>query len=205
MNTIDENNNGDLTNLSVHKNRRSLILLITVFVLPILLAKLALNNQWISTGITNQGKLLTQPLTLSELGIDNEAFAKQWLIIYRPPNNCSTACLQSIETIHNSYVSLGKDMPRVTPVLLNNNNFSHEQNSRLAESQWLMQTITPNIESLLAESQVVIVDPLGNLILRHSPPHQVNVQGEQSNKQQADFGKGIITDMKKLLKYSKVG
>jgi len=183
--------------LSKHKNRRSLLLLLTVFILPILLAKLALDNQWLSLGVTNQGKLITQPLTLNDLGIDNQAFDKKWLIIYRLPHTCPDLCLHSIETVHNSYVALGKDMPRVSAVLLKEDLFSALQNQRLAKSQWEILALTPQMNNLLQEPQVLIADPLGNVILTHQLPEKEQLQ--------AAFGKAIITDMKKLLKYSKVG
>jgi hypothetical protein len=182
---------------SKNRNRRSLLLLLAVFILPILLAKLALENQWLDLGVTNQGKLLDQPLTLNELGIDQSEFGKQWLIIYRLPNVCPELCLHSIEVVHNSYVALGKDMPRVSPVLLKKNIFSDQQNKRLANSQWQVLTLTPQMNNLLQEAQVLIADPLGNIILRHQLPENV--------EQQPTFGKAIIADMKKLLKYSKVG
>ena len=98
----------EANNSSSKKNRRSLLLLLTVFILPILLAKLALENQWLEQGVTNQGQLLTQQLTLTDLGINEEEFAQQWLIIYRLPSQCPDMCLHSIETVHNSYVALGK-------------------------------------------------------------------------------------------------
>ncbi len=180
-----------------HRNRRSLLLLITVFILPILLAKLALDNQWLNLGVTNQGKLLAQPLTLKELGIDEPELAKQWLIIYRLPNACPDMCLHSIETVHNSYVALGKDMPRVSAVLLKENVFSAQQSKQLAKSQWKILALTPQINNFLHEPQVLIADPLGNIILRHQLPEQEQLQ--------AAFGKAIVADMKKLLKYSKVG
>ena len=196
---------GDLTsdgfysadNQPKHKNRRSLLLLLAVFVLPILLAKLALDNQWLSLGVTNQGKLLDQALTLSDLGINENIFSEQWLIIYRLPKECPKLCLQSIETAHNSYVLLGKDMPRVTPLLLNDNIFTAEQSKQLLKSQWQMLSLTPQMNNRLKTPQIVIADPLGNIILRHNIPENKN--------QLAAFGKAIIADMKKLLKYSKVG
>jgi hypothetical protein len=191
-------NSTDLSDqTSKHRNRRSLLLLVSVFILPILLAKLALENQWLDLGVTNQGKLLDQPLTLNELGIDQSEFAKQWLIIYRLPNVCPEICLHSIETVHNSYVALGKDMPRISPVLLKENIFSAQQNKQLAKSQWQILTLTSQMSNLLQKPQVLIADPLGNIILRHQLPEKV--------EQQAAFGKAIIADMKKLLKYSKVG
>jgi hypothetical protein len=180
-----------------NKNRRSLLLLLAVFILPILLAKLALDNQWLNTGVTNQGKLLSQPLTLADLGISEQDLAKQWLIIYRLPKTCPDMCLHSIETVHNSYVVLGKDMPRVTPVMLSNNTFTAQQSMQLDNSQWKVLSLTPQINNLLQEPQVLIADPLGNIILRHQLP--------ENEQEQAAFGKAIIADMKKLLKYSKVG
>jgi len=207
INTDDSGNSSTLTstNKSDHtsnhtsnqRNRRSLLLLVTVFILPILLAKLALDNQWLSLGVTNQGKLLSQPLTLKELGIDEPELAKQWLIIYRLPNTCPDLCLHSIETVHNSYVALGKDMPRVSAVLLKGNIFSAQQSKQLAKSQWKILALTPQMNNLLHEPQVLIADPLGNVILRHQLPEQEQLQ--------AAFGKAIVADMKKLLKYSKVG
>jgi hypothetical protein len=207
INTDDSSNSSTLTstNKSDHtsnhasqkRSRRSLLLLITVFILPILLAKLALDNQWLNLGVTNQGKLLAQPLTLKELGIDESELAKQWLIIYRLPNTCPEMCLHSIETVHNSYVALGKDMPRVSAVLLKGNIFSAQQSKQLAKSQWKILALTPQMNNLLHGPQVLIADPLGNVILRHQLPEQEQLQPA--------FGKAIVADMKKLLKYSKVG
>ena len=45
--------------------------------------------------------------------------------------------------------------------------------------------------------QIFIVDPLGNIFLSH----QIPVNADQLPQ----FGKQILADMKKVLKYSKVG
>ena len=197
--TLDkmEKNTMDNTSIPANKNRRSLLLLITVFILPILLAKLALNNQWLALGVTNQGKLLEQALTLADLGINEGKFNQQWLIIYRLPDTCPAKCLQLIEAVHNTYVALGKDMPRVTPLLLKKNIFSVEQSKQLARSQWQILPLTTQMKQLLNKPQVLITDPLGNIILSYQLP--------ESNQGRASFGKAILADMKKLLKYSKVG
>jgi len=197
--TISSSNKSDHASTPIpnQRNRRSLLLLLAVFILPILLAKLALDNQWLNLGVTNQGKLLAQPLTLKELGINESELAKQWLIIYRLPSVCPDVCLHSIETVHNSYVALGKDMPRVSAVLLKENIFSAQQSKQLAKSQWKIIALTPQMKNLLHEPQVLIADPLGNVILKHQLPEQEQLQ--------AAFGKAIVADMKKLLKYSKVG
>ncbi len=199
INQVDPNITSNLSYKSKqkHKNRRSLVLLLTVFILPVLLAKLALDNEWLNSAVTNQGTLLTQPLTLTDLGINDEVLHKQWLIIYRLPDVCAKLCLESIEIVHNSYVVLGKDMPRVTPILLKQNIFSAQQNKQLSKSQWQVLNLTPQMSNLLLTPQILIADPLGNIILSHQVPEKAQPQGL--------LGKAIIADMKKLLKYSKVG
>ena len=52
-------------------------------------------------------------------------------------------------------------------------------------------------KSTITQSQVLIVDPLGNVILSHLPPKNV--------EQLPQFGKAILADFKKLLKYSRIG
>ena len=179
------------------KNRRILLLVIAVFVLPILLAKFALNGDWLATGVTNKGTLLTNELTLDHLGIDKTKFDQQWLIIYNLPNNCDFDCQKTLEAVHNTYVALGKDMPRVTPVALYQNDLSTEQLQRVSKSQWQLMALPNQAKEHINTPQILIVDPLGNVFLSHKIPG--------NSEQLPQFGKQILADMKKLLKYSKVG
>jgi len=180
-----------------HKNRRILLLVIAVFVLPILLAKFALNGDWLATGVTNKGTLITNELTLEQLGIDKTKFEQQWLIIYNLPNDCGLDCQKTLEAVHNTYVALGKEMPRVTPVALYQNELSTEQLQRVSKSQWQLMALPAKAKEHINTPQVLIVDPLGNVFLSHQIP-----AGSAGLPQ---FGKQILADMKKLLKYSKVG
>jgi len=179
------------------KNRKSLMLVLFAFALPIILAKLALEQNWLDLGVTNQGTLLHNNLTLTQLGLTDNDFSQQWLILYALPKQCHSSCLKALETVHNAYVILGKDMPRVTPVALKQQEFTEQQSQRLANSQWKILPMPIQSKNIITESQVFIVDPLGNVILSHLLPSE--------DVQQANFGKAIVADMKKLLKYSKVG
>jgi len=179
------------------KNRRSLLLLIAVFALPIIIAKFALEGEWLATGVTNNGTLLQDELTLTKLGLDASAYNEQWLILYALPATCDIACQKTLETVHNTYVALGKEMPRVTPVALYQNELSSEQLTRISKSQWQLMAMPSLAKQYISKSQVLIVDPLGNAFLSHEIPEDV--------AQLPQFGKQIIADMKKLLKYSKVG
>lgn len=186
------------TEIKIKKNnRRSFLLMIAVFTLPILLAKLALDGDWLATGVTNKGTLLTNELTLEKLGVDNLNIDKQWIVLYNLPMICDEFCQHSLETVHNTYVALGKDMPRVTPVAMFQRELSTAQLEQISKSQWQLINLPEKAKSIINESQVLIVDPLGNVIMSHRAPNDP--------KELSNFGKQILSDMKKLLKYSKVG
>lgn len=180
-----------------HKNRRILLLVIAVFALPIILAKFALNGDWLATGVTNKGTLIANELTLEQLGIDKAKFNQQWLILYSLPNHCDVDCQKTLEAVHNTYVALGKDMPRVTPVALYQNTLSTEQLQRVSKSRWQLLAMPAAAKEHINMPQILIVDPLGNVFLSHKIPNNA--------KELPQFGKQILADMKKLLKYSKVG
>jgi hypothetical protein len=193
MSTIElaENNNHS------KKSRRSLFLVLAAFVLPIILAKLALEQQWLDMGVTNKGTLLTNELTLQQLGLQLTDFDKHWLIMYSLPEHCAINCEKTFEALHNTYVALGKEMPRVFPVALYQNTLSTEQQLKISESKWQLFAMPVQAKQFIDKSQIFIVDPLGNVFLSHQLP--------ENNDQLPQLGKQILADMKKLLKYSKVG
>lgn len=180
-----------------YKNRRSLIMVVIAFALPILLAKLALENQWLEMGVTNKGRLLSDELTLKQLGIDNDAYSKQWLILYSLPEQCELNCEKALEAVHNTYVALGKEMPRVTPVAMTQHILTSAQSAQIAKSQWQLVSMPNQAKQYIDHSQVFLVDPLGNVFLSHELPKNIESLPQ--------FGKQILADMKKVLKYSKVG
>jgi len=179
------------------KNRRNFYLMIAVFALPIILAKFALDGEWLATGVTNKGTLLDNGLTLEQLGIEKPEFHEQWLMLYNLPGHCDIDCQKTLETVHNTYVALGKEMPRVSPVALYRSELSSEQLQQISKSQWHLLAASVKAKELLDKPQVLIVDPLGNVFMSHVIP---NSAGDLPQ-----FGKQILADMKKLLKYSKVG
>jgi hypothetical protein len=234
---VDKHQEKLLKNSHSNKNRRSVILLLITFALPIILAKLSLDNKWLEPGVTNQGTLLKNTLTLSQLGMERREFTSQWLILYYQPTSCLSDCEQALATVYNSYVALGKDKPRVSTVLLTHDvylsqsppNTEHNTednkagNSRL-DKYWQVVQPSPKAIALLQQElgsnetilgpQVYIVDPLGNIILRHALPltyqeldlDQLITSPINNHYHQLNLaGKAILTDMKKLLKYSKVG
>ena len=198
MSTIELSENSSNVNKSnPNKSRRSLLLVLATFALPIILAKFALEQQWLDMGVTNKGTLLTNELTLEQLGLNTTDFEQRWLIMYSLPQQCDISCQQTLEAVHNTYVALGKDMPRVSPVALYQNELSREQRQKISQSKWQLVAMPEQAKQQIAQPQIFIVDPLGNIFLSHQLPEKV--------EQLPQFGKQILADMKKLLKYSKVG
>lgn len=198
MSTIElSESSNNSNNSNPNKSRRSLFLVLAAFALPIILAKFALEQQWLDMGVTNKGTLLTNELTLEQLGLKTSDFEQHWLIMYSLPEHCATRCQKALEAVHNTYVALGKEMPRVFPVALYQNELSTEQRQKISESKWQLFAMPEQAKQHIAKPQIFIVDPLGNIFLSHQLP--------ENTEQFPQFGKQILADMKKLLKYSKVG
>lgn len=181
----------------IKKSRRSILLLITVFVIPVILAKLALNQQWFNYGVTNKGQLVEGELTLEKLGLDAKNYQQQWLMLYALPKGCDQHCEKTLVSINNTYVALGKEMPRVTPVMLTEQSLTEPQAAKISNKKWLVQVMPTLAKNTVSSAQIFIVDPLGNIVLSHIPPAAV--------EQLPAFGKAILADFKKLLKYSRIG
>lgn len=173
--------------------RKSFLLLCAAFIIPIVLAKMALDQQWFNYGVTNQGQLLAQPVSLEQLELSHIQPDKYWLIVYNFPASCEAQCTQTFNVLSNTYLALGKEMPRVQSVALNTNT----NIDQLDTSRWQISQQS-NVENAVLEAgKVFVVDPHGNIVLTHQPPNET--------EQLPAFGKAILADMKKLLKYSRIG
>jgi hypothetical protein len=179
------------------KSRRSMLLLLAAFIAPIILAKLALMQNWFDYGVTNQGTLVDNELTLTQLGLGDIDFNHQWVMLYALPKVCDQHCERTLYSVHNTYKALGRETPRVTPLALTYQALSPVQQQMIQDKQWQVMSIPNQAKSIIPDSQVLIVDPLGNVVLSHLPPQQ--------QEGLAAFGKAILADFKKLLKYSRVG
>lgn len=182
---------------NVQKSRRNLLLVIAVFVVPIVLAKLALEQQWFNYGVTNKGQLEEQPLHISSLGLNVDEFDKKWLMIYRLPSNCDKLCLQQMMSVNNTFIALGKETPRVKPIAMSIDALTEQQQKQLTATQWLSLSENEQFQQQVDATQLLIVDPLGNVVMRHTAPVKTELL--------PPFGKAVLSDMKKLLKYSKIG
>jgi hypothetical protein len=190
-------NDAQTKKIALKKSRRSFLMVVAAFLLPVIIAKLALQQHWFNEGVTNQGELIEQQITLKELGIDIETSDKQWLMVYLLPENCEQVCQGALNGINNTYIALGKEMPRVTPVGLYQQALTNDQKSSLRIHDWHFSQMNKITLQQAQITKLYIVDPLGNVMLKYTIPN--------SKETIPSFGKAILADMKKLLKYSRIG
>lgn len=181
----------------INKSRRTLLITLGVFILPVVLAKLALEQEWFDYGVTNYGQLSGQELTLTDLGLADESFNEQWLLLYRLPKACDQLCQSTLLSINNTYTLLGKELPRVTPVALFVQTLTTDQQGNLRHHKWQQFTLPSQASKHITVNQLLVVDPLGNVVMFHQAPTE--------EKGLVTFGKAVLADMKKLLKYSRIG
>ena len=191
---------------SRRRGRRVLLILAAMFLLPVAVAfTLYYGQLWRPAGSASHGELISpaRPLTVTGLRsadgtpVAGDVLQGKWTLIYIGDGACDEACKQSLVFGRQSRLALNNEMKRVQRVLLATGNccatdyFAAEHPGLVA-----LDASAPEAQALLAQfpaaraNSLFIVDPLGNLMMRHD--------ASQANK-------GLLSDLKKLLKLSHIG
>ncbi|MEZ9883415.1 hypothetical protein AB4374_06040 [Vibrio splendidus] len=177
------------------KGRLVLIGLVLIFALPAIIAKTVLDQNWYTSGVTNSGELVEPRITLADFGVTVPMAGEGWVVGYIAPTECESLCEQQLHYLNQSYLALGKNKERVTAVV-----FVSEGNSlsgSLNKPDLSLLTGGDQLSTEFAPASIVIIDPLGQLVMEYksvSDPSQLVSQS-----------KGMIHDLRKLLKLSRVG
>ncbi|HHF0503265.1 cytochrome oxidase biogenesis cluster protein [Vibrio diabolicus] len=174
----------------VTKGRLMLIALVCMFALPAVIAKVILTQGWYQSGVTNRGVLVEPYTTLELLGQESPLKEHRWQLAYVLPNECTEQCRQQLYLLQQSHVALGKYQERVVPVL-----WQTELSGTVDVSMTTMQ-MNQSVTAKVKPGQMLIVDPLGQLVMSYSP---------KPNEDLVSFNKGMLADLRKLLKLSRVG
>ncbi|PFG58363.1 hypothetical protein ATG66_0910 [Vibrio sp. ES.051] len=174
----------------VTKGRLMLIALVCMFALPAVIAKVILSQGWYQSGVTNRGVLVEPYTTLDQLGQDSPLREHGWQLAYVLPNECTEQCRQQLYLLQQSHVALGKYQERVVPVL-----WQTELSDTVDISMTAMQ-MNESVTAKVKPGQMLIVDPLGQLVMSYTP---------KPNEDLVSFNKGMLADLRKLLKLSRVG
>lgn len=193
---------------SSFKNRAFLLFLIALFGLPLALAWLLVGH-WQPSSTVNHGELLTpaQPVTHLRIQQANgqtltSAYLKgRWTLAYLAAS-CEEECKKSLYNMRQVRLALGKDMERVQTLYMHTAAPDTEMRTWLkkqhpALSNGIMDEATLDFfqhafprQTTASGAWIYVIDPLGNLFIRY---------GAESD------AKGILEDLERLLKYSKIG
>lgn len=180
-------------NSSSTKNKKALLALIVVFLLPVIAAKLVLSLNLYDGGSTNKGELLPTELAYVSLGMNNPK-PKKWQLVFLLPNQCDQPCQQQLYLLQQTHTALGREQDRVEPVVLLSN---QSDKSALAPYQFTTAVASKPLQQQLDAQQIIIADPLGKLVTRYELKSDENQRLLQ--------GKAMLNDLRKMLKLSRVG
>lgn len=181
-------------------NKTMMLLLAAVFILPVILAKLALDNGWFNQGVTNKGELISPPLDMSVLQAAQQE--PKWKLLYVLPQICSLDCENALYSITQVHSALGKQSDRAEVVVISHEKSNLEQLALLAKKQniRLISTNLNSLQQMFKETPtdaIFIADTLNYVFLRYPL---------QDDKEQAILhSRDILSDMRKVLKLSRIG
>jgi len=189
---------------NVRRGRRQLLILAAIFLLPVI-ASFALyyGNLWRPSGTSSKGELIspTRPLTVTGLRLpdgtpaSDRVLSEKWSLIYIGDGACDAACRTALVFGRQSRMALNNEMTRVQRVFLATANccdmeyLSKEHEGLETFDASAAQALVAQFPGDQAHS-LYIVDPLGNLVMRHDASHTT---------------KDLLSDLKKLLKLSHIG
>ena len=181
-------------------NKRMIITLAVVFILPVALAKLALDNNWFNKASTNKGQLLTPTLDMTAL--QDKTTEPKWQLLYVLPTKCSVECKNALYSVEQVWTALGKEHDRVRATVIStpDSDVSAMQRIEQQNSAKLLKTNVENVNNVFKgepTNAIFIADTLNNVILRY--PLQVEQQ------QAILHSRDILSDLRKLLKLSRIG
>jgi cytochrome oxidase Cu insertion factor (SCO1/SenC/PrrC family) len=183
--------------MKLTSNRKMMLLVLLAFLLPVILAKLALEFDWFNKAATNKGELLEPVVDLSALDSHNK-----WRILYLLPEHCDEVCDNALYSINQVWKALGREQHRAEPVVLVTEHSDKARQDKLSEDSGIRR-VRVEAEQISAVFKarptdgIFLVDTLNNVIL-HYPV--------AAEKQQAVLdSRNILADLRKLLKLSRIG
>ena len=181
-------------------NNSTIIIFITAFLLPVILAKVALENNWFNQAATNKGELIQPAFDMSSLQGDSKE--PKWKLLYVLPEQCNEKCENALYSVAQVHSALGKESDRAEVVILAYDQSDSEQLA-LIKKQPNYRLLNTNLDSLnqvfngTNTQGVFIVDTLNNIILRY--PLYIN------EDKAILHSRDILADMRKVLKLSRIG
>jgi hypothetical protein len=188
------------------RGRRTLLIVAAVFLLPVALAfTLYYGKLWRPADSASKGELIEPARPLAVAGLRHadgtpagaDALSGKWTLLYIGDGRCDAACRGALVFGRQTRLALNNEMTRVQRVFLATGNCcDSEYFAREHEGLIALDASSAEAQALLAqfpqvgEHSLFIVDPHGNLMMRHDASRTT---------------KDLLSDLKKLLKLSHIG
>lgn len=195
---------------SQRRSRRTLVILIAMFFAPLLLAFVLYygSDGWRPAGATNRGDLVDPPRALPQAvlrtpqgtDLQTTSLRGKWALVYIGAGQCDARCHEALTLMRQSRLALNDEMTRVQRVFLASGECCDQAyldtehaglvTARVDANMPLLETFKLNGQPAEQAGRIYIVDPLGNLMMSYEPGAR---------------HKGLLEDLKKLLKLSHIG
>jgi len=198
----------------MNSSKRSFIIIFGAFIMPILLGSLVYMNKerlGIGSKTVNYGTLIqpARPTELLDLLQEGKAadaktvFQGKWTLLQIAPTECNSLCQEHLLLMKRVRILMNEHMRRMRTVLVTTNGKADAAamkasypdlvltHTNTEKSTFITQFQQENIGVNVDATAVYLLDPLGNLMMVY-PQNAPNV-------------KRILKDLKRLLKYSRLG
>lgn len=194
------------------RSRAQIWILVGVFFAPLIIAFFLYYGMegWRPSGSTNHGELVRPPREVPEVALTTPEGTKlpanvlrgKWTLVYIGNGVCDARCREALTLMRQTRLALHDDMSRVQRLFLVttgccNRQYLQTEHDGLSvglldedahELTRVFADATP--EPLESSGRIYIIDPLGNLMMSHARTVEQ---------------KGLLEDLKKLLKLSHIG
>jgi len=191
------------------RNLRTVGALAALFFLPLIAAFwMYYATDWRPVASTNNGELYrpARPLPVVELphsggaeaDISTPLLAEKWSLVYVGDGACDEACHRALLVIRQTRIALNNELTRVKRVFIvtssqRDREFLNQEHPGMILVDASSAAAAKLVDAFPAadrSSSIFVVDPLGNLVMRY------DARGNP---------RGLLQDLKKLLKLSHIG
>jgi hypothetical protein len=178
------------------RGRWQLILLLAIVIGPMVLASAMYQWRfWVPEGRSYHGELIGNGQTRADLGVE-AGEETRWQLLVTAPDGCAADCQQLVFLARQIHIGLNRDASRAAHALASAEPPSADYDTQLRREYPQLGRLQLQLQSYEriagkgTGAQLWIVDPHGNLVLRYDTDSK---------------GKGILDDLRHLLKISQIG
>ncbi|MFK7794109.1 MAG: SCO family protein [Gammaproteobacteria bacterium] len=192
--------------MKTENSKLSGYLLIGVFVVPLLIAiaMYSMRDYLPTTKSVSRGELIhpAEPIKMLEVQLSSndtiglQGFTGKWTYLVYSPNGCDLQCEASLFKLRQTKKATGRETNRIQSALLTDVSkvapeiLDRNQRTRVGRLLKLELESEPGKQKQFEDGVIYLIDPNGNLMMKYDS---------------ATTSRGMLKDIKKLLKISNIG